>query len=102
MAPVYNEIKVEVLINLCIEKMKLNSLVNKAEVNDFLLNLVNPIKKIFDESLVDFDKKIEKITSEISSNEKEQDKINDIISAYNKCLIWSTDIKKNIEAIMNC
>lgn len=102
MAPVYNEIKVEVLINLFIEKMKLNSLVNKAEVNDFLLNLVNPIKKIFDESLVDFDKKIEKITSEISSNEKEQDKINDIISAYNKCLIWSTDIKKNIEAIMNC
>lgn len=99
---VYNEIKIDVLKSLFIEKIKLNSLVNKAVVDDFLLILLTNVQRIFDESLTDFDKKVEEITFVINSTEKEQEKITNMISVHSKLLNWITDIKQNIDSIINC
>ena len=99
---VYNEIKIDVLKSLFIEKIKLNSLVNKAVVDDFLLILLTNVQRIFDESLTDFDKKVEEITFVINSTEKEQEKITNTISVHSKLLNWITDIKQNIDSIINC
>ena len=67
-----------------------------------MLILLTNVQRIFDESLTDFDKKVEEITFVINSTEKEQEKITNTISVHSKLLNWITDIKQNIDSIINC